>query len=276
MMLKPRSSLAAYLTTLQSEGRLSFTSKEAIAALGLTEGAFLKAATRLQKQRMLLNPRQGFYVAVPPQFLSWGAPPPAWYIDALMRFEKRPYYVGLLKAAELHGAAHQAVMAFQVVTDKQLSPIKAGRSRISFHFRKNMDALSAGIIDQKTDTGSMKVSSPELTALDLLRYLHAAGGIDAVATVLSELSERIDPSMLAQLSAHFERSAVQRLGYLLERLGHADKTGPLQSQVRRRGSIPWVALEPEKRGQPKMEKPKPVERNEAWRVYVMRIPELDT
>jgi len=276
MMLKPRSSLAAYLTTLQSEGRLSFTSKEAIAALGLTEGAFLKAATRLQKQRMLLNPRQGFYVAVPPQFLSWGAPPPAWYIDALMRFEKRPYYVGLLKAAELHGAAHQAVMAFQVVTDKQLSPIKAGRSRISFHFRKNMDALSAGIIDQKTDTGSMKVSSPELTALDLLRYLHAAGGIDAVATVLSELGERIDPSMLAQLSAHFERSAVQRLGYLLERLGHADKTGPLQSQVRRRGSIPWVALEPEKRGQPKMEKPKPVERNEAWRVYVMRIPELDT
>ena len=45
---------------------------------------------------------------VPPQYASWGAPPPGWYIDDLMRHEGRPYYVGLLKAAELHGATHQA------------------------------------------------------------------------------------------------------------------------------------------------------------------------
>ena len=36
----------------------------------------MRAAARLQKRHMLLNPRHGFYVAVPPQFLSWGAPPP--------------------------------------------------------------------------------------------------------------------------------------------------------------------------------------------------------
>ena len=34
----------------------------------------------------------------------------------LIRFEHCPYYVGLLKAAEMHGATHQAVMEFQVVT----------------------------------------------------------------------------------------------------------------------------------------------------------------
>jgi len=32
------------------------------------------------------------------------APPPSWYIDALMQHEGRPYYAGLLEAAELHAA----------------------------------------------------------------------------------------------------------------------------------------------------------------------------
>ncbi|WP_312001520.1 hypothetical protein [Bradyrhizobium altum] len=76
MMLQAGSSLPNFVTTLQSEGRITFTRAEAIAALGITEAAFLKAAARLQKRHMLFNPRHGFYVAVPPQFMSWEAPPP--------------------------------------------------------------------------------------------------------------------------------------------------------------------------------------------------------
>jgi hypothetical protein len=83
-------SLATYLTNLQAEGRITFTREEAIAALGITEGAFLKTAARLQKRHRLFNPRHGFYVAVPPQFLSWHAPPPSWYIDPLMQHESQP------------------------------------------------------------------------------------------------------------------------------------------------------------------------------------------
>jgi hypothetical protein len=79
------------------------------------EGLQLDTAERQQKHGHLISPRRGFYVIVPPQFMSWGAPPPSWYIDALMYHEGRPYYVGLLKAAELHGATHQAMMEFQVV-----------------------------------------------------------------------------------------------------------------------------------------------------------------
>jgi hypothetical protein len=66
-----------------------------------------------------------------------------------MRQEGHPYYVGLLKAAELHGATHQAVMEFQVVTDKRLPKIRAGRSAIGFYYRKDMGAVSAGIEDHK-------------------------------------------------------------------------------------------------------------------------------
>jgi predicted transcriptional regulator of viral defense system len=274
MMLQPRSSLANYLMDLQSEGRIAFARDDAIAALGITEAAFLKAAARLQKRRMLLNLRHGFYIAVPPQFLSWEAPPPTWYIDSLMRHIGRPYYVGLLKAAELHGATHHAVMEFQVITDQQLRKIRAGRSWITFHFRKDMEDVRAGIVERKTDTGSMKVSSPELTALDLLRYIHVAGGIDAVATVLADLGGKVDGEKLAALAAHFERACAQRLGYLLNRLGHAERAQALYDRLSTTEPPPWVALEPLKRGTGGSTS-KPVERNERWRVSVQRHPEVD-
>ena len=274
MLRQPRSSLAKYLTDLQSEGRVTFTRDEAIAALQITRGAFLKAAGRLQQQHMLLNPRQGFYVAVPAQFLSWKAPPPSWYIDALMRHEARPYYVGLLKAAELHGATHHAVMEFQVITDRQLPKIKAGRSLITFHFRKDMKSVHDGVVGRKTDTGTMKLSSPELTALDLLQYSHVAGGIDAVATVLADLGEKIEGAKLAGMARHFDRACAQRLGYLLDRFGHADRAQALHERLTAAKSIPWTALEPPKRGTGASEAT-PVERNDRWRVIVQRHPEAD-
>src|SRR5271166_6811758 len=103
--------------------------------------------------------------------------PPSWYVDDLMRHEGRPYYVGLLRAAELHGASHQAVMEFQVVTNKKMPELHVGRSRIAFYYRKDMAPVPAGIEDRKTDTGRMKVSSVELTVLDLLHYPRAAGAL---------------------------------------------------------------------------------------------------
>ncbi len=95
MMLPPSSTLQDYILELQSGGRISFTSEEATAALGIKHSAFQKSAARLQRKRLLFNPRHGFYVIVPPQYLTWEAPPPGWYIDDLMRHEGRAYYVGL-------------------------------------------------------------------------------------------------------------------------------------------------------------------------------------
>src|SRR5215471_8284515 len=160
-MLAGRLSLQHYMTDLQSSGRVVFGRDEAVAALDVTLRGFLAAAERQQRRNALLNPRHGFYVVVPPQFLSWGGPPPSWYIDDLMRHEGHAYYVGLLSAAQLHGATHQAVMEFQVITDKRIPKIHAGRSIISLVYRRDMERVADALIDQKTDTGRMKISSPE-------------------------------------------------------------------------------------------------------------------
>ncbi len=79
-----RTTLADYVMELQSKGRIDFVAEEAVEALGTNRGAFLDAAQRLRKRGKLFSPRRGFYIAVPPQFFSWGAPPPSWYMDALM------------------------------------------------------------------------------------------------------------------------------------------------------------------------------------------------
>jgi predicted transcriptional regulator of viral defense system len=274
MMLAARTSLSTYITRLQGAGRVAFTRAEAKDALRIKDATFLKGAERLQSKHQLLNPRHGFYVVVPPQYLTWGAPPPAWYIDNLMGHEGRPYYVGLLKAAELHGATHHAVMEFQVITNKQYPKIRAGRSLIAFYFRKDIQSVLSGLESHKTDTGSMKISSIELTALDLLRYLHVVGGIDTVATVLSDIGSRIDGGKLAALAAHFERAPIQRLGYLLDRLGHPNVAEQLRSYLFAKLPVPWIQLEPKSRKQP-ISQDKPIERNERWHVIVYRHPEVD-
>ena len=274
MLHDQRSPLSGYVSGLLSAGRTVFTAEEAEQALGVGRGAFLDAAERLQRRKALLNPRRGFYVVVPPQFASWGAPPPAWYIDALMRHERQAYYVGLLKAAELHGATHQAVMEFRVISAKRLPKIRAGRNLIVFYLRKDMEAVKAGIEERKTDTGTMKISSAALTALDLLRYPRASGGIDNVATVLSDLGQKIDPEQLAAISVTVERPIVQRLGHLLDRLGHRALSGLMQKVLRARGSVPWTELDrQEARGVDFAAKPR--ERDSRWRIIVRRAPEPD-
>ena len=274
MIFDQRSPLSSYVSSLLSIGRMEFTAKEAERALGVGHGAFLDAAERLQRRKALLSPRQGFYVVVPPQFASWGAPPPAWYIDSMMRHEGKAYYVGLLKAAELHGASHQAVMEFQVVTDKRLPRTRAGRSLIVFYFRKNMEAVTTGIEDYKTDTGMMKLSSAALTALDLLRYPQATGGINNIATVLADLRHKIDPSQLAFLSMQVERPVVQRLGYLLEHLRHDTLAEPMLEALHARGPLPWVEFNKQEIRDPEFT-PEPRQRDFRWRVIVRRVPEVD-
>lgn len=273
-MIRQRQVLSGYLNRLLSEGRTVFGAIEAEQALGVGHRSFLDAAERLQRNGKLLRPRQGFYVIVPPQYAVWGAPPPAWYIDALMDREDAGYYVGLLKAAELHGATHQAVMEFQVVCCKRLPAIWAGRNLIVFYYRRDMEAALPGIEDRKTDTGTMKISSAALTALDLLRYPQASGGLDSVATVLRQLGPEIQPDQLAMLSTSVERSVVQRLGCLLDQIsGDDDLTGPMFGRLRSEGTVRWTELD--QQGADPDFVVDPVMRDAKWRVVVRRLPEPD-
>lgn len=213
-----KSGLAQYVGDLQSIGTYVFERKDALAAAGLSAVAFKHALRRLFKAGRLASPRRGFYVIVPLEYRSMGAPPADWYIDALMKFLGRPYYVGLLTAAALHGAAHQAPQEFQVLTSSPLRPADVGRSRIRFFVKGQLEQCPT--LRMNTITGTMVVSTPEATALDLVRYPHGAGYLDNAATVLAELAESMDEHRLVEAAeAESELASVQRLGYLLDLVG---------------------------------------------------------
>ena len=187
-------------------------------------------------------PRRGFCLVVDPEHRQLGARPPTAWIDDLMHFHGVPYYVGLLSATALRGAAQQQPQEFQDVAGSVLRPLTVGRVRIRFFFRRRMDVIVTEQV--KTSSGYIPVSTPEMTAFDLVRYRKGAGSIDHVATVLAELAERLDAKkLLAIAQKHEELPVIQRLGCFLERTGHSDLAGDL-AEVVRAGKPKMIPLEP--------------------------------
>jgi hypothetical protein len=58
---------------------------------------------------------KGFYAIIPVGYALRGAVPPELYIDDLMKYLNRTYYISLLNAAVFYGAAHQQPQDFSVV-----------------------------------------------------------------------------------------------------------------------------------------------------------------
>jgi predicted transcriptional regulator of viral defense system len=186
-------SLTAFVNDLQSLGRYTFTRTDAAALMVITALALEAALRRLKKRGRIANPRRGFYVVVPLEYREAGCPPASWFIHNLMGFLGQSYYVGLLSAAASHGAGHQQPMVFQVITDRATRTASAGRVRIDFHVSLKIEKVP--VVEVQTEMGTMRISTPEATAFDLVRYPAASGYIGNVATVLSELSEKLDPAV---------------------------------------------------------------------------------
>jgi len=276
-------SLGLYVDSLQERGQYTFTREEALAALGISATALKRAAERLKLKRRLAMPRRGFFVIVPLEYRRQGAPPSASFIDPLMRFQGTDYYVGLLSAAEIHGAAHQTPQDFQVLAGKQLRPAAAGRNRIRFFLKTDLVRTPVELV--KTTSGRIRVSTAEATAFDLVRFYDRAGHLNYVATVLAELAEKIDAKKLVRVAeAGGESSVAQRLGYLLEKAGAAKAASGLAKWVERR-SPKAVLLRPDRRSVEKNRGRRSkrlrakagagFERDARWRVIVNEEIELD-
>jgi predicted transcriptional regulator of viral defense system len=212
--------LASWIDDRQAEGLYYFTREEAIQSLKMTEEAFRKAASRLAKKTRIVRIRSGFFVIVPLEYRASGVLPAEWFIADLMAYLEQPYYVGLLSAASLRGAAHQQPQQFQVVTTAPQREVRKKGLAIRFFFKTNFKATPVTQI--KVQTGHIFVSSPEATALDLIRYARSIGGLDRVMTVLQELGESMDPGKLKDaITAEGNLVCAQRLGWLMEKSGYA-------------------------------------------------------
>jgi hypothetical protein len=81
----------------------------------------------------------------------------------------------------------------------------------------------------------LRVTSPEATALELVGYSDQCGGLDNVASVLTELIDRLEALKLLAAARLCPIVWVQRLGYLLDFAKHEDLGDVLVA------SFPFVA-----------------------------------
>ncbi len=255
-----------YIENLAATGRYHFVSAEARSALGVSAAAANAALHRLANKGLIASPARGFYVIVPPEYRSLGCLPADQFIPALMERQGRPYYAGLLTAAQYHGAAHQRPQEFQVFIDRKRRPLICGKVRVTFMVRKRLEDVAAENLN--TPRGRLIVSTPEATAIDLIGYLDRAGGLDRVAIVVMELAERLRPEDLPAAAATAPIAWAQRLGYLLEHIGAPEKAIDLKAYVRARARES-TALLPGATHEDSL-------RDEGWKLWVNAVvePEL--
>ncbi|MGM0587148.1 MAG: type IV toxin-antitoxin system AbiEi family antitoxin domain-containing protein [Bacteroidota bacterium] len=210
--------LSRFLDQLRSKGRYTFTGDEVLSSFNLSEEAYQKVVQRLLDKERISRLRQNFYLIIPPEYASRKTLPLGYFVDDLMNFLDRDYYVGLLTAAMYHGAAHQQPQTQFIVSEPPyLRPIKNKQQSIVFCLKKGWK--KDFVEQQKTDAGYFNISNPALTALDLIFYVDRVGGMNRVATVLSELVYELTPEMMEAVATDFSQTtSLQRLGYLLDEI----------------------------------------------------------
>ena len=179
-----------------------------------SEKALKTDVNRLILSKRIENVYRGFYVIIPTQYKLKGVVPPTYYINELMEYIGKPYYVGLLSAAAIYGASHQRAMLTQIVTTGPRSRISKNNTLINWNYRKQIP--SELIETRNAEMGRINYSSAELTTVDIIQFASKIGGYQRATTVLAELVDIIDISKMESILPYTTTSTMQRLGFLLE------------------------------------------------------------
>ena len=262
-----------YLKNIRQYGKRAFTLEQVIADLNLSKNAALVAIHRLKEHGDIMSPAQGFYVIVPPEDQFQGSIPAQELVPLLMDHLKIDYYVSLLSGAQYHGASHQKPGSFQIIVNRRIKhPLEFRQVKIEAIYKKSFENILTQNVT--VNTGYLKIATAELVVFDLLTYRNQSGGLNHIATVLSELVEVIDVIKLLELAQTVKSTAwLQRLGYILEQIDPMDvektqkiiKTLEHYLESKMSGFIP-LASELPKAGYPRIKK---------WKIIVNTTVESD-
>lgn len=230
-------SIEEWIINREQKGVVTFSIEDVRAEfLSLSAGNIKTTLTRLVKSRHIQSVYRGFYVVIPVHYQRKGIVPAEYYIDDLMRYLRKPYYVGLLSAAALYGASHQRAMLTQVMTIAPKTRNTNKNPVLSFLYRSHIDPKWT--VPHNGEMSIVQYSTPELTAIDIVQYANHIGGYGRAATVLSELADAINMDKMSQLLGSASVPTMQRLGFLLEEvLYEQDKADQLFDILQQQGYV---------------------------------------
>jgi predicted transcriptional regulator of viral defense system len=230
------SKLGYWVDDLPKRGKIVFSKQDVVAQFpDMSYHCIRNSLYRLGKKKKIQSIWHDFFAVILPEYGLRGIPPPIEYINHLMKYLGKDYYVGLLSAAEYHGAAHQRPMEFFVISNSRILRDKQ-KDDIKINFVTKKFIPTQYVTQIMTSSGYVNVSCPELTAFDLIIYEKNIGGINRVATVLSELAEVMN---FENVSVDFLKSlnvaVIQRLGYLLDLLDYGNLSEKLYQKTKNAG-----------------------------------------
>jgi len=237
--------LSDLLNTCERTGKLNVRGEELRAALPhLSEQALSRALHRQQRAGRLAHLSRGaeHWLIVPLQYAQAGSPPLEIWLDSYLRKTLNlPYYVALLSAAESYGASPYAVMVTQVMVPRPRRPVTVGRHQLVFHVCAQIETMPTRW--HESADGRFKVSTPELTALDMVQRAGTLGGMGRVREVLRALWPHCTSAGLAEaLNAQRSVPTAQRLGALLALEGQAKLAARLSRWLKNQ-ALRLIALE---------------------------------
>lgn len=254
-----------FIKELLGSGRYTFTLEEASQMLNKSGPALNLILQRLKKDGWIVPFARRFYIVLDVQHQADGILDPAWFIDDWARYHKVEYYVAGLSAAAAHSAAHQRPMVFQVMVDRQMRSITRAGLRLQLLNKCNI--VKTMWSQRKSFAGFYRVSTPAMTAYDIVAYRRACPSLDLVASVLAELGEAIEPNVLALLPELGCKTVIlQRLGWLLSYTGWSEKADSLFSILDLK-HLSWQAVDP------KLEREG--ERDMKWKIIVNTHPDIE-
>ena len=162
--------------------------------------------------------RHHFYLIIPPRYSKFGKLPIELYANSLFEFLDRNYYIGLYSAAKSYGAGHQQIQKEYVLHNK--APLLSiSKNTIHLDFFTVSNWPKKNVISKKGDAGMYNLSSPCLTAVDLIYHQTKIGGLNRILSVLEELTEEMKLGDIKDLlSWYSQKSVLQRLGFILDEI----------------------------------------------------------
>ena len=238
-----------YITGLLEQGRYTVSMTEIKENLSLSHKAILQSLYRLKQKRRIVQIRKEFYGIIPPHYANTGTIPVTLFIDDLMHYLQKKYYVAFYSAAALHGAAHQQPMAMQIMTEQPLiRPIKSQKHAVTFFTKAHLPEKWLYFV--KNEAGYLHVASHSLTIVDFIRYHRKLGGLNRMLPVIDELAEEVKLRQFSAIAKSASTSSVQRLGYIMDSLGKAKLSNRLAYilQSRKIQQIPLSLAHSPKKG----------------------------
>ena len=224
--------ISMWVKELPKRGKYTFTLQEVVEQFpNLTKDRIYQELSRQIAKKLVKSVWRGFYAIVLHEYGLNSDIPPSEYIDQLMGYLGKRYYVALLSAASMHGSSHQSPQSYMIMIEggSLRSSAKNG-VLLDFYTRKNVPQKY--IEHAISRSGTISFSGKELTAIDLVARMNSIGGLNRVAEVLEGLAEeglefeKVEADFFKLSSA----ACIQRLGYLLdEELGYREVAAVLYS-----------------------------------------------